>query len=112
MGAGSISSSINFPLISDGNRRKVTCCQIKSVLSQLEEIMKLAISIVTPISLGPSCTAPADNYDTLAADSFASVRFETFTRLLRPRKSPVLLTSKSAGFSEWECQDPFERGGK
>src|SRR5260370_31885475 len=41
MVAGSISSSINFPLISDGNRRKVTFCQIKSVLSQLEEIMKL-----------------------------------------------------------------------
>jgi hypothetical protein len=38
MVAGSISSSINFPLISDGNRRKVTFCQIKSLLSQLEEI--------------------------------------------------------------------------
>jgi hypothetical protein len=46
--------------------------------------MKLAILIVTAISLGPSCTAPADNYDTLTADSLASVRFETFTRLLRP----------------------------
>ena len=32
--------------------------------------MKLAISIVTAISLGLSCTAPADNYDTLAAKGY------------------------------------------
>src|SRR5258708_7035728 len=61
MVAGSISGSINFTLLSDGNRRKVRFCQIESVLSQLEEIMKLAISIVTAISLGLSCTAPAHN---------------------------------------------------
>ena len=32
--------------------------------------MKRAISIVTAISLGLSCTAPADNYDTLAAKGY------------------------------------------
>ena len=32
--------------------------------------MKLAISIVTAISLGLSCTAPANNYDTLAAKGY------------------------------------------
>jgi hypothetical protein len=32
--------------------------------------MKLAILIVTAISLGLSCTAPADNYDTLAAKGY------------------------------------------
>ena len=32
--------------------------------------MKLAILIVTAISLGLSCAAPADNYDTLAAKGY------------------------------------------
>ena len=32
--------------------------------------MKLSILIVTAISLGLSCTAPADNYDTLAAKGY------------------------------------------
>jgi hypothetical protein len=32
--------------------------------------MKLAISIVTAISLGLNCRAPADNYDTLAAKGY------------------------------------------
>jgi hypothetical protein len=32
--------------------------------------MKLAISIVTAISLGLNCTAPADNYDTIAAKGY------------------------------------------
>jgi hypothetical protein len=32
--------------------------------------MKLVISIVTAISLGLSCTAPANNYDTLAAKGY------------------------------------------
>jgi hypothetical protein len=73
----------------------------ESVLSQLEEIMKLAILIVTAISLGPSCTAPADNYDTLTADSLASVRFETFTRLLRPRPRVDRLDQRFVPKSRW-----------
>jgi hypothetical protein len=60
--------------------------------------MKLVISIVTAISLGLSCTAPADNYYTLAAKGYrwvtihgpyASTTEQGVQRITRHRGGPT-----------------------